>query len=144
MRVASILKTKGSAVKAVTSHDTIRGLALRLKAEGVGALVVLSEKGEIEGIISERDLARGLAEHGSELAAMKVADLMTKAVITCTPDDSIVSVSKTMTQRRIRHLPVMEGGKLVGLISIGDVLHYRLDEMQQEVNVLRDYAIARG
>lgn len=143
MRVSEILTTKGSAVKTIASGETIRTLALRLRSEAVGAMVVLSERGEIEGIISERDIARGLAEHGPDLPAMKVQDLMTKGVIICSPDDSIVTVSRTMTQRRIRHLPVLDQGKLVGLISIGDVLNHRLDQMQQEVNVLRDYAIAR-
>lgn len=143
MRVSEMLKTKGSDVKSISAGETIRALSLRLKQDGVGAMVVLSKDGVIEGIISERDIARGLSEHGSDLPGLKVGDLMTKAVIVCAPEDSIATVSKTMTQRRIRHLPVIDCGRLVGLISIGDVLNHRLDQMQQEVNVLRDYAIAR-
>lgn len=143
MRVSEILVTKGSVVKSTSASETIKTLSQRLRQEGVGAMVVLSPDGEIVGIISERDLARGIADHGSALPDKTVGDLMTKSVITCTPADSIVAVSKTMTQRRIRHLPVIDGGRIVGLVSIGDILNHRLDQMQQEVNVLRDYAIAR-
>ena len=143
MRVSEILKTKGSDVKSTTSSESIKALSQRLRQEGVGAMVVLSPEGDIVGIISERDLARGIADHGSAIPDKTVADLMTKSVITCGPQDSIVAASKTMTQRRIRHLPVIDDGRIVGLINIGDVLNHRLDQMQQEVNVLRDYAIAR-
>ncbi|MGQ0672645.1 MAG: CBS domain-containing protein [Hyphomicrobium sp.] len=143
MRVSDILASKGSAVKTIAAGESIRALAQRLRTDAVGAMVVVAPSGAIEGIISERDVARGLAEHGSQVAALAVADLMTRAVITCGPDDSIAGISKVMTQRRIRHLPVVEGGSLVGLISIGDVLKHRLEEVQLEASVLRDYAIAR-
>ena len=143
MRVSDILKTKGSAVKTVESTATIKAFAHGLRTEAVGAMVVKDAKGAVEGIISERDLARGLAEYGSDLPGMAVSELMTKAVVTCAPEDSVATVAKVMTLRRIRHLPVVVDGKLVGLISIGDVLKHRLDEVQLEANVLRDYAIAR-
>lgn len=144
MKVSEILKTKGVAVKSIGASETIWATAHRLKADAIGALVVLKADGAIEGIISERDLARGLAEHGSQLPGKLVSELMTKTVITCSPEDSVAGVSKVMIQRRIRHLPVVSQGKIVGLISIGDVLNHRLDQMQQEVNVLRDYAIAKS
>ena len=145
MTVSAILQKKGSTVKTILSTETVWALAQRLRLESVGAMVVIRDKtDEIEGIVSERDIARGLAEHGSNLPGMPVASLMTRGVITCVSGDSLATVARIMTQRRIRHLPVMEGGKLLGLVSIGDVLSYRLDEMQQEVNVLRDYAIARS
>ena len=95
------------------------------------------------GIISERDLAYGLATYGDKLLSMCVSELMTKAVIVCTPEDSIAEVMNVMTQQRIRHLPVKDGEQLIGIISIGDVLKNRLGEMQLEANVLRDIAIAR-
>lgn len=145
MTVAEILKRKGPGVKTILSSETVWALANRLRAENVGAMVVVRDRSEdIEGIVSERDIARGLAEHGSNLPGMPVSALMTRGVITCVSSDSLGTVARTMTQRRIRHLPVMEDSKLIGLVSIGDVLGYRLDEMQQEVNVLRDYAIAKG
>lgn len=143
MRVSDILKTKGSAVKTISSTATLRALAHALRTESVGAMIVTDGKGGLQGIISERDLARGIAEFGADIPAMAVADLMTRSVVTCAPEDSVAAVSKTMTLRRIRHLPVVVDGALVGLVSIGDVLKHRLDEVQLEANVLRDYAIAR-
>jgi CBS domain-containing protein len=106
-------------------------------------MVVKDAKGALRGIISERDLARGLAEFGNDLPSMPVSALMTVTVITCAPDDTVATVAKVMTQRRIRHLPVVVNGNLTGLISIGDVLKHRLDEVQLEANVLRDFALAR-
>ena len=144
MKVANILQTKGSAVKTITADASVRELSRQLKAEAIGAVVVVSPGGRLAGIISERDVARGLADHGAALPAMPVSELMTKGVVTCAPDDSIANISRIMTQRRIRHLPVLDGGELVGLVSIGDVLKHRLDEIQLEANVMRDYAIARG
>ena len=88
-------------------------------------------------------MARGLAQYGGDMASLPVSALMTATVITCAPEDTVATVAKVMTQRRIRHLPVVVDGKLSGLISIGDVLKYRLDEVQLEANVLRDFALAR-
>jgi CBS domain-containing protein len=106
--------------------------------------MVVSDTGAtVDGIISERDLARGLAEHGVKVLDRTAADLMTKEIVTCSPSDVIEHVAKTMTDRRIRHMPVTQGGKLVGIISIGDVVKFRLDELQLEANVMRDY-IAGG
>ena len=144
MRVSDILKIKGPAVKTIEPTATIRALAQGLRLEGVGAMIVLDAKGAISGIISERDLARGLAEYGSDLSSLNVSALMTQAVVTCAPDDSVATVSKVMTQRRIRHLPVVIDGQLAGLISIGDVLKHRLDEVQLEANVLRDLVLSRS
>lgn len=143
MNVADILKTKGTAVKSVHSCATALDLARFLRAEGIGAVLVSDDGSSIAGIISERDLAHGLAKHASHLPLVTVADLMTTAVITCAPDDTVGHVAKVMTQRRIRHLPVKIGDRLVGIVTIGDVLKSRLDEMELEANVLRDYAIAR-
>lgn len=143
MRVSDILKIKGSAVKTIEPTATIRALAQTLRIEAVGAMVVMNRQGQVQGIITERDLARGFAEYGSDLPSMPVSALMTKSLITCAPEDSVAAVAKTMTQRRIRHLPVLVNGQLSGLVSIGDVLKYRLDEVQLEANVLRDFALAR-
>ncbi len=143
MRVADILKTKGMrTVMTVRPGETINALSERLRQAGVGAMIVSENGHTIDGIISERDVAYGVAAHAGRLHALQVSELMTRAVITCTPDDSISGVAKIMTERRIRHLPVMEGGRLAGLISIGDVLKHRLSEIELEANVLRDIAIA--
>jgi CBS domain-containing protein len=115
-----------------------------MKSDAVGALVVIGPSGKLEGIISERDIANGLATHGDSLTRMLVGDLMTRAVVTCAPEDPIASVAKIMTQRRFRHMPVQQNGELIGVVSIGDVLKHRLDELQLETNVLRDFVIARG
>ncbi len=142
MQVHHILKDKGADIKSVHPSDCVDFVAKRLAEEKVGALVVLSPAGALEGIVSERDIVRGLASHGCELLAMSVSNIMTRSVITCSPADSIYGVAKVMTNRRIRHVPVSERGQLVGLISIGDVLSRRLEEVQLEVDVLRDYTIA--
>ena len=144
MRVSDILKSKGSAVKTIEPKASIRALARSLQSEDIGVMVVTDTVGSIKGIISERDLARGLADFGSDVSSMSVSDLMTTSVVTCSSEDSVANVARIMTQRRIRHLPVVSGNKIIGLISIGDVLKHRLDEVQLEANVLRDVAIARG
>jgi CBS domain-containing protein/beta-phosphoglucomutase-like phosphatase (HAD superfamily) len=143
MRVSDILKTKGSAVKTIEPNATMRALAHSLKTEAVGAMLVLDSKGALQGIISERDLACGIDEYGTDIAQMRVSNLMTRSVVTCAPDDSVAVVANVMTERRIRHLPVVVNGAVVGLISIGDVLKHRLDEVQLEASVLRDVARSR-
>lgn len=137
LQVRDVLRDKGDAVKTVNPTDTVQFLAERLRSCQVGALVVIGDTGALEGIVSERDLARGLAQHGAAVLDMPVSAIMTRAVITCAPVDSIHTVAKVMTARRIRHLPVSEDGRLVGLISIGDVLNRRLDEVRYQATVLR-------
>lgn len=142
MRVADILRIKGSTVKTVTPDETALELSEKLNAAQIGAMIVSDDGTSIDGIISERDLAYGLAAHGRELPRIAVSKLMTKVVFVCSPEDSITDVMKLTTQRRIRHLPVKDDAQLVGIISIGDVLKHRLGEVQLEANVLRDYAMA--
>jgi CBS domain-containing protein len=143
MKVADILQSKGSVVKTVRPDETALELSEHLRAERIGAMIVSADGASIDGIISERDLAYGLAAHGSKLPRVTVERLMTKVVVVCSPEDSIAEVMGVMTQKRIRHLPVKSGDRLIGIISSGDVLKHRLGEMQLEANVLRDYAIAR-
>ena len=142
MKVIEILKAKGRGVVTVRPEETIKVLSHRLRMERIGSVVVSSEGQTVDGIVSERDIVHGLAEHGAELLNKPVSELMTKSVITCTSDDTISALMKLMTHKRVRHLPVVEGKKLVGIISIGDVVKYRLDEIELEANVMRDYAIA--
>ena len=143
MNVADILRTKGAAVTTVSAGASALVVAQRLRGQRIGAMIVSDDGSSIEGIISERDLAYGLATYAGNLPNVAVSELMTTEVITCSPRDSVSEIAKVMTQRRIRHLPVKDGDQLVGIITIGDVLKHRLDEMQLEANVLRDYAIAR-
>jgi CBS domain-containing protein len=142
MKVAAILKQKGQDVISVRPTETIDTLSHRLRLARIGAMVVVGDGGALTGIISERDIVHGIAEHGAKCLELTVADLMTKRVITCAPEDSVTRISGMMTENRIRHLPVVEGGKVVGVVSVGDVVKNRLEEMTLEANVLRDIAIA--
>jgi CBS domain-containing protein len=142
MKVSDIIQTKGSVVKTVRPESSARELAVRLHADQIGAMVVSSDGKSIDGIVTERDLAYGLAAHGPDLPTIAVSKLMTNVVVVCSPEDSITHVMKVMTQRRVRHLPVKQHDQLVGIISIGDVLKHRLDELELEANVMRDYAVA--
>lgn len=142
MRVADLLKGKSISLMTVQPDQTIQELAERLRSANVGVKVVSSDGQSLEGIISERDVAYGLALHGSALPALHVSGLMARAVITCSLEDSVSDIARVMTLRRVRHLPVMDGAKLVGIISIGDVLKSRISEIELEASVLRDIAIA--
>ncbi len=142
MRVAEILESKGSRVLTIDPDKMVLDAAKMLRNAGVGALVVSRDGRTIDGILSERDIVRGFAESAGDVTHLHVSDLMTGAVVTCTASDSLSQVAKVMTQRRIRHLPVTDNGNLIGLVSIGDVLKNRIDEVVLEANVLRDVALA--
>ncbi len=139
MLIAQILAGKGSEIISTRPDATIASVARLLKQKRIGALVVTDADGGLCGIISERDLARGLADHGAGLLEMTVAELMTAKVVTCSPDDGLASLMQTMTERRFRHLPVVKDGELIGIISIGDVVKYRLQELEAETHMLQDY-----
>jgi CBS domain-containing protein len=141
MKVDDILSGKGTAVLTVRPTESIQTFAHRLRMERVGALVASEDGRRLDGIISERDLARGIAEHGVRCLELAVADLMTRRVVTCARTDSLAAVARMMTANRIRHLPVLEGRQLVGLVSIGDVVRHRFEEMEAEASVLRDMAV---
>ncbi len=139
MDVASILRTKGSSVATAPPEATITDIAVRLKQEKIGALVVSDDGVKVLGIISERDIIRGLADRGLDLLGKRADELMTAEVFTCTPNDTTGDLMAVMTERRIRHIPVTEDGALCGIVSIGDVVKDRLDEIEREANALRDY-----
>ncbi len=139
MDVASLLRTKGSSVATAPPEATIADIAARLKQEKIGALIVSDDGVKVLGIISERDIVRGLADHGLDLLDKRADELMTVEVFTCTPNDTTADLMAVMTARRIRHIPVTEDGGLCGIISIGDVVKDRLDEIEREANALRDY-----
>ncbi|MCE3250645.1 MAG: inosine-5-monophosphate dehydrogenase [Geminicoccaceae bacterium] len=139
MLIAQILAGKGSEVVSTRPEATIAEVAGLLKEKRIGAVVVTDADGRLCGIISERDLARGLAKYGSKLLDMKVGGLMTSDVVTCSPDDGIETLMQTMTDGRFRHLPVVKDGELTGIISIGDVVKHRLKELEAETHMLQDY-----
>jgi CBS domain-containing protein len=139
MLIAQILAGKGSDVISTQPEATIAAVASLLKKKRIGAVVVTDAAGQLCGIISERDLARGLADHGARLLEMTVAELMTAEVVTCTPDDGLEKLMQTMTEGRFRHLPVVKDGVLIGIISIGDVVKHRLEELEAETHQLQDY-----
>jgi CBS domain-containing protein len=144
MKVRQMLSAKGGKVVTVRSDTTVETAIRMLKLEGIGALIVSDNGGKILGILSERDVVRALVDHGGGLMSMPVSKLMTRAVKTCTPDANIQEVMSEMTRSRIRHLPVVESGKLCGIISIGDVVKNRLDELETETTMLRDYIGGRS
>ena len=139
MLVRHIVSVNGADVATVRPDATIADAAKLLKERNIGALVVTTEDGRLAGILSERDLVRGLPEHGADLLALKVKDRMTAEVTTCTPDDRVDDIMKLMTDGRFRHLPVVEEGKLAGIVSIGDVVKSRLEELESEATTLREY-----
>ena len=143
MKVSQILTVKGDAVHSVKADDSIADAVKMLNNKKVGALLVLGDAGEIAGIISERDVVRGLGVKGVALLEQPISSLMTKDVITCDMDRAVDDLMRDMTDHRIRHLPVVENGKLAGVISIGDVVKYRVNELEDESNELREY-IQRG
>ncbi len=142
MKVASILKSKDGRVVTMRPESPVTSVIQRLRLERIGAIVISSDGATIEGIVSERDIVYGLAERGAELLVLKASDLMSRDVITCTPDDQIRQVMARMTHSRIRHVPVTEAGQLCGIVSIGDIVKNRLEEVELEANVLRDAYIA--
>jgi CBS domain-containing protein len=142
MKVASILKAKGAHVVTVRPNETIQHAAAKLRLEGVGALIVSHDGVTLDGMITERDITRGFADHGADLTSKHVKDLMEAGVLTCRPEDGIADVARLMTNRRLRHLPVTDGSRLAGIVSVGDILKYRLDEVELEARVMQDVAIA--
>jgi CBS domain-containing protein len=142
MKVASILEAKGAHVVTVRPNETIQHAAAKLRLEGVGALIVSHDGVTLDGIVTERDITKGFADFGADLASKHVRDLMEWGVLTCKPDDGIAYVARLMTNRRLRHLPVTDGSRLAGIVSVGDILKYRLDEVELESRVMQDVAIA--
>ena len=142
MKVAEILKSKGTKVVTMRPGSTIDTVVHRMRLERIGAVIISSDGKSILGVLSERDILHALAEHGADLLRVKAQDLMTREVVTCSREDALQSVMVKMTQRRIRHLPVVEQGQLVGIVSIGDAVKSRLEEVELEANILRDSYLA--
>ena len=148
MRIADILRDKGSSVATVTPTTTVSALLADLALHNVGAMVVIgpsSDSGHIGvvGIVSERDVVRQLHQQGPDLLSRQVGDIMSTAVLTCGPEDHIDDLAALMTDNRIRHIPVLDAGRLIGIVSIGDVVKNRMEELQDEQAHLQAY-ISQG
>jgi len=139
MLLKEILKTKGSKVWSVKTSQTIQDTIEVLVNQKIGAVLVLDESGMFVGIISERDIMRVCHHHRENWAPMKVKEVMTKKVIVGTPDDSVQYIMGIMTQNRVRHIPVVEGGQLAGIVSIGDIVKAQLKDTEYENRYLKEY-----
>ena len=139
MNVAAILKHKGRAVITVGAHTTLMEVAETLAAKRIGAIVIVATRGTVAGIVSERDIIRALAAHGPDCLSQPVSQVMTKQVVTCQETDTLDELMAMMTARRFRHLPVVTGNALVGIISIGDVVKHHIAEVEMEATAMRDY-----
>ena len=139
MQISSLLRRKSSEVAIIDGSASVRDALALLAEHGIGALVVSSDGRRVEGIVSERDVARGLHERGAGLLTEPVSSLMTAQVHTCPSDANVHALAQTMTEHRVRHVPVVDDGVLVGIVSIGDVVKARLDELEEERRQLVDY-----
>lgn len=139
MRIAEILRRKGSDVATVTPETTVRTLLGTLAEHNIGAVVVSPDGNRIAGMASERDVVRGLHAYGADLLDIPVSEIMTIDVHICAPDDRVDSLRGTMTEHRIRHLPVVHEGRLVGIVSIGDVVKSAISELATERQHLVEY-----
>jgi CBS domain-containing protein len=143
VRIADLLRHKGSDVATVPPGISVSGLLEDLARHNVGAMVVVDDTGEVVGIVSERDVVRRLHERGAELLRAAVSEIMTTSVVTCEPTEAVDSLASIMTERRVRHMPVVSGGRLVGIVSIGDVVKSRIEQLESDREQLESY-IAQG
>lgn len=138
MRIADVLRNKGAAVVTISLDATVAELLAGLAERNIGAMVVVGPDGVV-GIVSERDVVRELHTHGPSVLARPVAKIMTETVATCTKSDTVDYVSVLMTNHRVRHVPVLDGAKLAGIVSIGDVVKTRMEELEAEQRQLQSY-----
>jgi CBS domain-containing protein len=143
MKISLLLSRKDASVATIRSGASIGEAVEELVAHRIGALVVSRDGEHIEGIVSERDIVRGLAANRDSFLEEPVASIMTSTVFTCSPDDEVETLMQVMTDRRIRHVPVVDGHSLCGIVSIGDVVKSRIDELEKDRRELVDYINAR-
>lgn len=142
MFVSDILTEKGGLVYTVTPGTTVGEIARQLSTRRIGSVLVVDRLEQVAGIVSERDLVHAIATHGTPALELEASQVMTRNVVTCDPDASIDEVMQVMTAGRFRHLPVVQHGELIGLVSIGDVVKARLAETEHEKEALRAYIVA--
>jgi CBS domain-containing protein len=138
MTIAMVLRDKGGAVETVTAETSVHDAVRRLGEKRIGALPVV-EDGRINGIISERDVIYRLSDHGPEMLSWPVSRIMSSPAITASPDTDVLAALALMTQRRIRHLPVVDGGEIRGIVSIGDLVKHRMERIEAEADAMRAY-----
>src|SRR5712671_5387171 len=139
MNVTTILSAKGGDVISIEPAATLETAVRMLAERGIGALLVLGPDRRLVGILSERDIVRVLAEQGAGVLAQPLSQVMTRKVVTCSPSDTVDVLMERMTTGKFRHVPVVEQEKVIGIISIGDVVKHRVKEIEQESAALRDY-----
>jgi CBS domain-containing protein len=139
MNVKIILAAKGDNVVSIEPTANLADAAKLLSEHRIGALVIRGAGGRLSGVLSERDIVRAVSEHGAEALTLPVGQVMTRNVMTCGEDDSIADIMEQMTSGKFRHLPVLKDGKLVGVVSIGDVVKQRVGEIERESQEMRDY-----
>ena len=138
VKISDILRHKGATVVTIEPSGAVSQLLAELASHGIGALVVADKSGVV-GIVSERDVVRNLGERGASVLENAVSDIMTTTVVTASPGDDVDSVATIMTERRIRHMPVLDGAELVGIVSIGDVVSSRMRQLEQDRGQLEQY-----
>jgi CBS domain-containing protein len=138
MRVEEILRAKGSTVETIAPAAPVADAVLRMAHRRIGCVVVSDDGDRVEGLLTERDVVRAIAYRGSDSTHLATASVMSTAVPTCRSSSDVLSVMRTMTDRRFRHMPVLDDGRLMGIVSIGDVVKQRLEELELEAMVLRD------
>lgn len=139
MKISDVLRTKGSAVITVAPHETIASLLELLARHNIGAVVVSTDGAAIDGIVSERDVVRQLHVRGTALLDEPVSSIMTSRVLMCSPDDELTEIGALMTDNRIRHLPVAIDGRLAAIVSIGDIVKARMDQLASERDLYEAY-----
>lgn len=142
MNVAAILKGKGGAITTARSDARVAAVAGLLAQHRIGAIVIVGPAGQVEGIVSERDIVKAIATRGSMCLDETADAIMTRHVITCEPSEPLDQLMSTMTAGRFRHVPVVEGGKLVGIVSIGDAVKHHIAEVELEAHALKNYVLA--
>ena len=143
MRIADVLRNKGAAVATISPDTRVTELLAGMAQHNIGAMVVMGPDGLV-GIVSERDVVRRLNERGADLLQMPVSEIMTSVVVTCAPGDAIDTLSGLMTENRVRHVPVIANGQLAGIVSIGDVVKTRMEELKAEQEQLQTYITQGG
>jgi CBS domain-containing protein len=144
MNVAAILSAKGNTVEVVGPDTPMTVAVHRMSMRGIGSLVVTGPDDELIGVVGERDVVRAIDHHGARFEELRVRDVVNQSVATCAVNDDLSEVMRRMTATRSRHMPVLEASKVVGLISIGDVVKHRLGELELETHVLRDVYLSRS
>ena len=144
MNVAAILSAKGTTVEVVGPDAPVTVAVHRMATRNIGSLVVVGPDDQLVGVVGERDIVRAVEHHGTRFQELRVRDVVNSSVATCTVTDDLAEVMRRMTATRSRHMPVLDGVQVVGLVSIGDVVKHRLGELELETHVLRDVYLSRS